>query len=245
MPREYFEMKAKLALRKIQADKDADWQALADWGEAAKTRTPQPGGVIITAAGKIVGETFRVAEAPGAPGATYVDRESTTVDLAGNELDLALGQMKRALGQPVVHIPVWDLTQGSADLDARELAALEGKPPMSRVEMVARREQLGLSQSALAKVLNVKQNSLSQWETGARGIPAWLDGEITTLEGIQDRLVTWLCENSTEDSDGTLHIHVTGAPTEGVTLPEEFVRVAAAQARLDLTAGGYQATITE
>lgn len=58
---------------------------------------------------------------------------------------------------------------------------------MTPVELQARREALGLSQQRFADVIGVKQNTVSQWESGKRSIPA-IDEALQALEDLVDGL---------------------------------------------------------
>ena len=60
---------------------------------------------------------------------------------------------------------------------------------MSPIELMARREALGLSQSRLADYLHVAQNTLSAYERGARAISDAIEVELIRLED-QAELVT-------------------------------------------------------
>ena len=59
---------------------------------------------------------------------------------------------------------------------------------MNPVEIVARREALGLSQVQLAALLGVAQNTVSAWERGKRNIPAGVHTDLESLEALQDEL---------------------------------------------------------
>ena len=63
---------------------------------------------------------------------------------------------------------------------------------MDPIELRARREALGLSQSELATLLGVKQNTWSQWETGKRGVPDGVGEELARLEEVVEDLVDHL-----------------------------------------------------
>ena len=65
---------------------------------------------------------------------------------------------------------------------------------MAPIELKSRREALGLSQSRLADLLDVKQNTVAQWESGVRGIPFGVSQE---LDAIEDR-VEQVIDNAAE-----------------------------------------------
>ena len=56
------------------------------------------------------------------------------------------------------------------------------------IELRARREAIGLSQAHLGEMLGVKQNTISQWESGKRAIPDDVDAELDALEASVERL---------------------------------------------------------
>lgn len=53
---------------------------------------------------------------------------------------------------------------------------------MDALEFLARREAIGMSQSALADWLGVAQSTVSNWEKGRRGIPDGVDADLEELE---------------------------------------------------------------
>ena len=53
---------------------------------------------------------------------------------------------------------------------------------MEPIELIARRAALGLSQRALADILDISQAKLSHMERGARAVPAGFSGELAILE---------------------------------------------------------------
>ena len=195
----YFKTKAQLALHKAGANTD-NWEPLASWAQEARKTDPQPGpdrvrdfvpqGVIITQNGDIVAQTFRSLETKKSPGVTYVDRDSCTVDFkGGNEVGLAKGAIKRALGEPVVHIKYSDVARGDGDWAYREAVRLGLETPtVTGDDIKYRRLALGLSQPELAAILDVKQQTISNYERDARRIPAWLLDELAAMEDEQDAL---------------------------------------------------------
>lgn len=120
---------------------------------------------------------------------------------------------------------------------------------MDPVELIARREQLGLSQSALADALDVKQASISHYETGKREIPEWMGHELTHLELLQEQLIE-ICFDTVSMSDSK-RVALLVLPERDLLekwnhdrpLPESFVRVAVAQARLSLVEDGKDVRI--
>lgn len=74
--------------------------------------------------------------------------------------------------------------QAGGDDATQRLAATIG-----RLELVARREALGFTQSSLAAYLNVAQATVSRWETGSRAVPAWLAPILDQIEETVDVLV--------------------------------------------------------
>lgn len=60
---------------------------------------------------------------------------------------------------------------------------------MQPIELRARREALGMTQSDLARALGVSQSSVAHWERGTRTIPAGIAGELDDLEGTVDDIV--------------------------------------------------------
>lgn len=119
---------------------------------------------------------------------------------------------------------------------------------MLPVELVARREQLGLSQSALAEALTVAQTSISKYEKGAREVPDWMEAELTGLEALQESLIEGFFD-LVQPAEFGAYILLQPDPMElasmnrGRPLPESFSRVAAAQARLSLVEDGKKVGI--
>lgn len=171
----YFEDKARLALRKLHAD-ETQYAALAKWAEEHKGEEEEVSGVIVTRDGRIVAETFRVDDGVVGPGDTYVDRDSTDIELGGNRLDLALGAISHALGEPVCHIPIWDLTQGSGDFARAQV--VKGKRRMSGAELKKVRHTLGFTGPRLAGLLAVRYDTLRKWESDKEPIPYALPDDL-------------------------------------------------------------------
>lgn len=61
---------------------------------------------------------------------------------------------------------------------------------MTPDDLRARRDALHLSQKQLAEALGVSKSTVSHWEQGAQGIPAYLDLALQTLERIVGESVT-------------------------------------------------------
>jgi transcriptional regulator with XRE-family HTH domain len=53
---------------------------------------------------------------------------------------------------------------------------------MDGKELKARREQLGLTQSELAKQFDVKPNTVARWENGVLAVPRTVELAIETVE---------------------------------------------------------------
>lgn len=77
---------------------------------------------------------------------------------------------------------------------------------MRPMELRARRECLGLGQGPLAKILGVAQNTVSQWETGARAIPPGIRAELEHLEETVDTLTDRAVQAAEAVGDGALLI---------------------------------------
>lgn len=56
----------------------------------------------------------------------------------------------------------------------------------------ARREALGISQTAFGRIAGVYQSTVWRWEAGRRPIPRWVDVVLDTLEHDQGSMVTAL-----------------------------------------------------
>lgn len=111
---------------------------------------------------------------------------------------------------------------------------------MTPTELIARREALGLSQTTLADALGVKQNTVSGWETGKRGIPDGIDGDLTALETGRERLIDMFLDG---DGDTLVTIPVSTAPGSD-PVPEATQRVAFALAQWEARAAGRDLRVT-
>lgn len=69
---------------------------------------------------------------------------------------------------------------------------------MHHTELKARREALGISQTDLARLLNVKQSTISLWESGKRAPrdPIAVSMHLHQLEDAHDEIIEKLCENT-------------------------------------------------
>lgn len=63
---------------------------------------------------------------------------------------------------------------------------------MYGLELLARREGLGLSKPAMAEALNIREQNLDRWEFGKNPPRSWewIERALTAMEDYQDRLVT-------------------------------------------------------
>ncbi len=123
---------------------------------------------------------------------------------------------------------------------------------MTPLELLARREGLGLSQASLAGVLGNGQNTISQWEHGRRRIPDGLDGELAEVE-------EWLEDLADRMLDACEQVHEAGEPPSIISyrddrafwaahpewdgMPSELHRVAAARAVVAARDEGIEVTI--
>lgn len=115
-------------------------------------------------------------------------------------------------------------------------------PPIGRLELIARREALGFTQSSLAAYLDVTQATVSRWETGNRPVPNWLAPILDQLEETVEVLVDNAVDaaQAVIDAGGTprLFVYATDAALFAATgegedgLPASAHRVAMARARL-------------
>lgn len=120
-------------------------------------------------------------------------------------------------------------------------------------EVQARREALGLSQSALAAYLHVSQATVSRWESRSSRAPDGVAAELDNLEQRVETLVDLMVDTAldTLDADmplGHLITHTTDASfweahPEHEGLPAALHRVAVARARAELAAEGHELRI--
>lgn len=52
---------------------------------------------------------------------------------------------------------------------------------MTPAELVCLRERFGLTQAAMARMLNVSRRALAAWEAGQAPVPSWADDHISVL----------------------------------------------------------------
>ena len=60
---------------------------------------------------------------------------------------------------------------------------------MSPIELRARREALGFTQSSMAEYLRVKQATVSRWESGKPPVPDWVEPIMDRLEQTVEDLI--------------------------------------------------------
>lgn len=65
---------------------------------------------------------------------------------------------------------------------------------MEPIELIARREALGLSQIKLAEAVGWKHTRISECEAGKRAIPDWIDAKLVELEDQADALADTLLD---------------------------------------------------
>ena len=109
---------------------------------------------------------------------------------------------------------------------------------MTPIELQARREALGLSQSLLAAVLDVKQATISRWESGDRGIPEFAESRIVDMENAVESLIERMLALATEHGADVLIVHGDDAAfwrahPEMDGWPAALQRVAAARALVE------------
>lgn len=110
---------------------------------------------------------------------------------------------------------------------------------MHRLELMARREALGLSQASLGELFDppVKQATISRWESGRRGIPPGIDGALAELEDLQDQLVDAVLDMAELTAEGN-SLHVLLPLRDAGRLPDSFQRMAVALALRDVRGEG-------
>lgn len=109
---------------------------------------------------------------------------------------------------------------------------------MQNVELTARREALGLTQSGLAELLNINQTSVGQWERARYKVPIWLDAELTKLEDMVEAMTSTIIESEKRTGE----IPVQPRNERSVSILE---RVAAARAQYKLRSTGIDISIVE
>lgn len=118
------------------------------------------------------------------------------------------------------------------------------------IEFQARREALNISQDDMAKVLGIQQNTLSQWENGAR-TPRDPQSVMDTLEGLEQIFLDMVDryfdagENAIELSDMVLcrsrDDYERACPELAAQgIPWKLHRNAVAHAHMALRAEGYE-----
>lgn len=114
---------------------------------------------------------------------------------------------------------------------------------MEPIEILARRRALGLSQVELAGVLGISQNTLSQWERGARTTnqPVKL---AMVLGQLEDELADAV-EKFIELGEHASAVRNTPDVTLKVSRDDPLGQVAAAQAASELSDDGIQVAIVE
>ena len=122
---------------------------------------------------------------------------------------------------------------------------------MNPIEFKARREALGLSQSELARLLDVKQVTISAWENGTRSIPVGAEVQLEDIEEVMEDLVGEILESReagvgdmplmTYASNAALDV---GAP-HLAGLPAAMHRVACARAAVLLREDGLHLGIQQ
>lgn len=117
-------------------------------------------------------------------------------------------------------------------------------PRMAPIELKARRLALGMNQQQLARLLHVRQATVSMWERGGHSIPHRLDSELALLEDaaadLADRMVELL--DAAPDIDALL-VHdderdFWKAQPEHEGLPVICQQVAAARAATEMRDDG-------
>ncbi len=124
---------------------------------------------------------------------------------------------------------------------------------MRPIELIARREALGLTQTQCAKILGNTQSAVSHWEKGRSYIPDGVDDDLLALERLVDELVERMIEQATDaKARGEIPIirlkvgrRDLGPVNEHETPPAILQRVAAARAQFELRDQSIQAHILE
>lgn len=121
------------------------------------------------------------------------------------------------------------------------------------IEVQARREALGLSQSALAELLGVTRMTVSRWESGERAVGSNVADELAALEDRVEELTVRMISAATVTAEAghapALLVHrgqiASGQvhDTHGPALPAVLQRVAAAHARIELEGDGVDVPI--
>ncbi|MDO5067643.1 MAG: helix-turn-helix transcriptional regulator [Propionibacteriaceae bacterium] len=109
---------------------------------------------------------------------------------------------------------------------------------MNPLELRAHRLALGLNQATLAKMIGVKQNTVSRWEKGTAPIPPGVGDDVIALA---DRLAD-LTDSCTTQGRETGTITVVDDPTQPIAA---VLLVAAARAQAALRTQGVSTIIVE
>lgn len=125
-----------------------------------------------------------------------------------------------------------------------------GESACHPIELIARREALGFTQSGLASWLDVKQPSVQAWESGKTRVPQFAVDALAELEEIVDELVDAMVAQGREIEDLAILIHATDEslweahPEMGeLGVPALTHRIAAARAARILRREGVDAVI--
>lgn len=119
-------------------------------------------------------------------------------------------------------------------------------------ELQARREALGLSQSALGDYLGTAQATINRYEKGRRRIPDTISAQLALLEGAADALTDRMVETALDlaHEQGPLYLSTHTSDDafwqehpEHEGLPAVIHRVAAARARAELVDEGIDVRI--
>lgn len=116
---------------------------------------------------------------------------------------------------------------------------------ISAIELRARREALGLSQSDLAATLKVKQPTVSRWELGKEPIPGGIADELAELEAVRDDIADQMMGILEDGRVDMLIVHgsneswwATHPDARKAGIPAAVQRVAAALAAAEIQACG-------